>query len=85
MPIQQRGLDQDQEQTTGALLRDTRTLGQRVSEFLKNPSNVAALLLFFGATGFIFPAVVDLTFIIGVILFLISKTQHYSLPFRMPK
>ncbi|HBY56104.1 MAG TPA: phosphoesterase, partial [Coxiellaceae bacterium] len=85
MPIQQRGLDQDQEQTTGALLRDTRTLGQRVSEFLKNPSNVAALLLFVGASGFIFPAVVDLTFIIGVILFLISKTQHYSLPFRMPK
>ena len=85
MPVQQRGLDQSQEQVTSALLRDTRTLGQRFSEFLKSPSNVAVVMAFLGVFGFVVSSLSDIIFLVGCVLFLISKTQHYTLPFRMPK
>lgn len=86
MPAQQqRGIDQSQEQIGSSLLRDTRTIGQRILDFLKIPSNVAVLLLTLGVASLIVPAIVDIAFLIGVILFYISKKQHYVLPFRMPK
>lgn len=85
MPVQQRGLDSSQEQSTGALLRDTRSIGQRVSGFFKSSTNVAVLVAFLSVIGFVFPALCDLFFVISVTLFLISKTGHYQLPFRMPK
>ncbi|MBU0744318.1 MAG: hypothetical protein KKE11_02985, partial [Gammaproteobacteria bacterium] len=72
MAVQQRGLNQDQEQTTSALIRDTRTMGQHFSEFLKNSTNVAILILILGALGFIVPAISDILFIIGAVLFFIS-------------
>ncbi|CAL7959956.1 intracellular multiplication protein IcmO [Gammaproteobacteria bacterium] len=85
MPIQQRGIDQSQEQVGSALLRDTRTLEQRISDFMKNPSSVAVLIVVFASLGFFVSAVADVTFLIGLCLFWIAKTQHFSLPFRMPK
>lgn len=86
MPAQQqRGLDQSQEQVMSTLIRDTRTMEQRVSDFFKNPSSVAMLLVVLASLGFVISAVADITFLIGVILFFIAKTRHFSLPFRMPK
>ena len=85
MPVQQRGLDQEQEQLTSAMVRDTRTLGRRVTDFLKNSSNVALIIIVLAALGFIVPATIDIVFIAGFFLFLYSKSQHFSLPFRMPK
>ncbi len=85
MAFQQRGLDQEQEQATAALVRDTRTLGQRVSDFLKNPTNVAMIMLILASFGFVVSALTDFFFVISFILFLVSKTKHYSLPFRMPQ
>lgn len=85
MPVEQRGIDQNQEQSTGALLRDTRTLGQRLSDFLKNQSYVAVVLVILGVFGFVVSGVTDIIFVISFILFLISKTNRFSLPFRMPK
>lgn len=85
MPMQQRGLDQSQEQIGSALLRDTRTMGQRVSDFLKNSSNVAIVLIFLGGMGFFVAAATDIIFLLGVVLIVFVKSRHYSLPFRMPK
>jgi intracellular multiplication protein IcmO len=85
MPIQQRGIDQSQEQIGSALLRDTRTIEQRICDFMKNPSAVAALIMVLASLGFVVSAVADVTFLIGLCLFWIAKTQHFSLPFRMPK
>lgn len=86
MPAQQqRGLDQSQEQIGSTLIRDTRTLEQRVSDFFKNPSSVAMLLAVLASLGFVISAVADVTFLVGAILFFIAKTRHFSLPFRMPK
>ncbi len=82
--IQQRGLDQDQEQATSALVRDTRTLGQRISDFLKDPTHVAIILVILAVFGFIVPALADLFFVIACGLFLFSKSRTFSLPFRMP-
>ncbi len=85
MAVEQRGIDQSQEQSTSKLLRDTRTLGQRLADFLKDSSNVAIILLFLTVLAFSIPAVVDLVFIFVIILFIISKTRRFNLPFRMPK
>lgn len=85
MPAEQRGLDQSQEQIGKTLLRDTRTLGQRVYDFLKKPSSVALLILLLAGMGFAYPSSVDIAFLISIVLFLITKSYHYTLPFRMPK
>ena len=86
MPAQQqRGLDQSQEQIGSTLIRDTRTLEQRVSDFLNNPVSVAMLLAVLACLGFVISAVADITFLVGMVLFFISKTHNFSLPFRMPK
>lgn len=83
--IRQRGLDQEQEQISAALIRDTRTLGQRIADFLKNPTAVAVILLLFSFCGFVIPSLIDIFFVIGIILFVYSKIQHSTLPFRLPK
>jgi intracellular multiplication protein IcmO len=85
MSVQQRGLDQDQEQIGRALLRDTRTMGKRVSDFLKDPTNVAILVVLLGGAGFFVSAITDLTFLVGLCLFILSKSYRHTLPFRMPK
>lgn len=83
--MEQRGIDQSQEQSTSKLIRDTRTLGQRVSDFLKNSSNVAGVLLFLAVTTLLVPGATDLICVLTIILILISKTRRFVLPFRMPK
>ena len=42
----QRGLESYQEQDTSLLIRDTRTLGQRVADFLSDPLRVSISLVF---------------------------------------
>ena len=79
-----RGLEQRQEQNPEQLIRDTRTLGQRTGDFLKNPTAMAITLVMLGVTGFVLPVLADIVFIIGVIAFIAAFTRKYTLPFRMP-
>lgn len=81
----QRGLEQTQEQAMSALIRDTRTMGQRFADFMKNPAAVAAVIVMAGALGFIVPGVADICLATGLIFFLINRSHHFALPFRMPK
>lgn len=83
--IRQRGLDREQEQPHSLLIRDTRTMGQKIMDFLKNPLSVSILLATFSVGCFIIPAFTDLFFIAGIISFLISHLQKQVLPFRLPK
>ncbi len=85
MPVQQRGIEQGQEQSTASLLRDTRTLGQRISSFLKEPQHVGLIVLFLGIVVFFVPVCSELVIIVSIILFIYSKTRKVILPFRMPK
>ena len=81
----ERGIDESQEQLTSSLLRDTRTLGQRVAAFLSNSANATITLTILAVLGFVVPALVEVTFLISVWLFFYSISRKYRLPFRMPK
>ena len=83
--IRQRGLDRSQEQVSSALIRDTRTMGEKAGDFFKNSAAVSVVLFAFSLGSFILPAVADLLLLAGIAMFFISKGQHISLPFRMPK
>lgn len=85
MPIIQRGLDSSQEQDPNLLIRDTRTLGQRVADFFKNPAYVTVLLVGMAMTIVMMPAINDIVFLIGIFCFWYAYTRKAVLPFRMPQ
>jgi len=85
MDIRQRGLDKNQEQFGAALLRDTRSFDQRVIDFLKEARNITILIIMLAATGFFYPPVIEISFLLSIILYIIAKCRRYELPFRMPK
>jgi len=47
MAYSQRGLDSSQEQKMSAVLRDTRSFGERIKGVLKNPIQIAVALSVF--------------------------------------
>lgn len=83
----QRGLDARHEQDQLQLIRDTRTLSQRVFDFLVNPSSVAILFICVAIVSFFFPEVGDLLLILGVATFAYSylSAEKVTLPFRLPQ
>ncbi len=81
----QRGLDQRHEQDQLQLIRDTRTLGQRISDFLSDPFNTIVLLGVIAVSMIILPQIADLLTLIGFCLFLYTYTRKLTLPFRMPQ
>ncbi|MCL5260512.1 MAG: type IV secretion system DNA-binding domain-containing protein [Gammaproteobacteria bacterium] len=85
MPVRQRGLEPEQEQAQSAIIRDVRTIGQKVAEFFQNPAAVSIVLFSMAIGGFIISGLADFLLVIGIILFLIAKTNHPMLPFRLPK
>ncbi len=81
----QRGLDTLHEQDQLMLLRDTRTLSQRIADFFSNPFNTMIILSTMVVALFFVPAIADLIALIGVGLFLYTYTRKLTLPFRMPQ
>ena len=80
-----RGLEGHQEQDPSKLIRDTRTLGQRVKDFFDKPFNCSILLIAMAVFAIVFSGLSDLVFIIGMGIFLYSKSRKQTLPFRMPQ
>lgn len=82
-----RGLEQQHEQISQRLLRDTRTMGQRIADFFKNPEMVAMLLIIMAGVAFFYPASVDFMLIFALLAYLFSwlLTRHATLPFRLPQ
>ena len=58
-----RGIDSSQELDPSQLLRDTRTLGQRCSDFFKERTYVAILIIMTALLLFFIPATLELSFI----------------------
>ncbi len=81
----ERGLESKHEQDSRMLIRDTRTLGQRAHDFFAEPLTAFSFLISLAVAGIIFPSVIDLIFLSGVILFIFNYTRRISLPFRLPK
>ena len=84
MPVEQRGIDQSQEQSTSRLLRDTRTIWQRLGEFLAEASHAAGVIIGTAILTYFFPAFADLFFIVSLVIFIFPLCHHFTLPFRMP-
>ncbi|MFT3742029.1 MAG: type IV secretion system DNA-binding domain-containing protein [Gammaproteobacteria bacterium] len=82
-----RGLEQHQEQNYQKLLRDTRTMGQRVKDFFKNSTAVATLMGMLAVVAFVYPEVADLNLIVGIFCAFIcwNVTRKLALPFRVPQ
>lgn len=81
-----RGLEKHQEQDASQLLRDTRTLGQKINDFLRQPTQAAVVFVMLGVCAAVFPAIADLILLIGVFLALycLQAAKRSSLPFRLP-
>jgi intracellular multiplication protein IcmO len=80
-----RGIDSRHEIDPTQLLRDTRTLGQRFSDFFSDPSNVAIVLVSISAVAYYLSEIATLMFLLGGFFFLYAYSCKQKLPFRLPK
>lgn len=80
-----RGIESGQEQKTSALIRDTRSLGQKASEAFTKPHMVAAIVGITAASGLALPAIADLLILVNMGFISYAATKKPRLPFRMPK
>lgn len=84
MAYNQRGLDSSQEQNQARIIRDTRTLGMRVTDILKKPQALAIVILCGAFAAFILSYLCEIVLLVCVGCFLYGYFQKRSLPFRMP-
>ncbi len=82
--MMQRGLDEQQEMAPQLLLRDTRTLGMKIRDFFKDPTNGAILMFSCALFSFFLTPVTDFCFVVGLCIFLYAYTRRQVLPFRLP-
>lgn len=80
----QRGLSANEELNESSLLRDTRTTGQKISDFFKKPVNVSMLICTLGIIPYGVPATATLAFMLIIGSFITSLVQKSHLPFRLP-
>lgn len=80
-----RGIDSRHEIDPTQLLRDTRTLGQRLSDFFSDPTNASIVIVSLGAVAYYLSEVSSLMLLIGAGFFLFSYSRKQKLPFRLPK
>lgn len=80
-----RGVDPKHEQDPSKLLRDTRTLGEKIYDFFQEPRNIMIMMIVGAFSLVFFAAIADLIFIIMLGIFIYSMTRKPTLPFRMPR
>lgn len=80
-----RGIDARNELDPSQLLRDTRTLGQRVGDFFADPVNISIVLFSLAGAAYYIVEAGTIIFLIGIIAFTYSITRKQILPFRLPK
>jgi len=81
----QRGIESKNEIDPSMLLRDTRTLSKRISDFFSSPANGAVMLACSAGAAYFFPSAADVCLLIGLCIFLYSYTRKQKLPFRLPQ
>lgn len=82
-----RGLTKQQEQKPSQLIRDTRTMSQRIQDFFQDSRNAAIVLVIAGISLFVPGMAIfsDIIFFVAIGLFIYCYTRKSSLPFRLPK
>lgn len=80
-----RGVDSRNEIDPTLLLRDTRTLGQRMGDFASQPTNISIVLVALAVVIYFIPELISVIVVLGVALFSYAYTRQQKLPFRLPK
>ena len=62
-----RGIDSSQEQKTSALLRDTRSLGQRIGDMFTKPMPLAIIIMVTASSALFMTAIADLLIVLNLI------------------
>ncbi|MFA6302723.1 MAG: TraM recognition domain-containing protein [Legionella sp.] len=79
-----RGIDSRQELDPTLLLRDTRTLSQRLGDFFSDPTNISIVLIALAAVSYYFSEAASLLLLMGFGFFFYSFSKKQKLPFRLP-
>lgn len=79
-----RGIESHHEQQQQQLIRDTRTMSRKIYEFLTKPMSASVTLVMLATINLLFPAIFDICFIFGIIIFIMSFAYKSKLPFKMP-
>lgn len=80
-----RGIDSRHEIDPSLLLRDTRTLGQRIGAFFANPTNVTIILISLSFAAWYITSLAALLLVLGIFFFVYTFNKQQKLPFRLPK
>ena len=80
-----RGIDSRHELDPTLLLRDTRSIMQRVKDGFSDPTNIAVVLILLAAISFYYSESATLLMLVGLGCFLYSYTRKQKLPFRLPQ
>src|SRR3990167_8162358 len=72
------------EQNPHYLLRDTRPLLKRFTDFFVDPFNVMITLFTLGGVPLFFPEVADISGFLAIVLFACTFKAKAKLPFRLP-
>lgn len=80
-----RGIDTRHEIDPTLLLRDTRTMLQRMGDFFSDPTNISIFIFALAAISFYFSESATFLLLLGFIVFTYTYTRKQKLPFRLPK
>jgi intracellular multiplication protein IcmO len=80
-----RGIDSAREVDPQKLLRDTRTVGEKVAQFFQKPINGAMVMLCVAALSFYYPVLSIWCFLAALGIYLYASNQKPVLPFRLPQ
>ncbi len=80
-----RGIESRHELDPTLLLRDTRTLTQRLADFFADPTNISIILFTLAAMSYYFSEAATFLILFGAGCFLYSYTRKQKLPFRLPQ
>jgi intracellular multiplication protein IcmO len=79
-----RGIESKSEIDPSLLLRDTRTMSQRIADFFGDPTNVSIMLFTLAAVAYYLPEIASTILLVGIACFLFAYTRKQTLPFRLP-
>ena len=80
-----RGIDSRHELDPSMLLRDTRTIGQRLADFFSDSSNISIVLISMAGVAFYVSEIATIVLLLGLASFTYSFTRKQKLPFRLPQ
>lgn len=79
-----RGLTEEQELNEEHLVRDTRHVLRKFSDWISVPNNMVALMIVFAGVCFMAPGISDYTFLVALGFYRYGMTREEKAPIKMP-